>query len=112
MCVIVKERQLLRSAWENCKCLKVQSLVSFPSEMVSYMEPETLRHGFKSDKQTFFVTPFFLNFFLSLFSFFISFFLFDIFQHYFFFIFYSGGLPISRVAPLDQLLPLSLGSSG
>ena len=24
----------------------------------------------------------------------------------------NGGLPISRVAPLDQLLPLSLGSSG
>ena len=25
---------------------------------------------------------------------------------------FNGGLPISRVAPLDQLLPLSLGSSG
>ena len=24
----------------------------------------------------------------------------------------NGGLPIARVAPLDQLLPLSLGSSG
>ena len=25
---------------------------------------------------------------------------------------FNGGLPISRVAPLDQLLPLSLDSSG
>ena len=31
---------------------------------------------------------------------------------YFALVNFNGGLPISRVAPLDQLLPLSLGSSG
>jgi len=57
-------------------------------EIVSCTEPEIRRHGFESDKETFFVIPFSLIVlvFLSLFSiiyFVFSFVLFDIFSAFF-----------------------------